>query len=63
MRGEGGGGRARSSRLLDKGRGAVSKQIFFGPSGLSFGLKERGGGPRGPSPGSATVWGLQDKVE
>ena len=29
-------GGGRSSRPSDKGRGAVLKQIFFGPSGLSL---------------------------
>ena len=53
-RGEGRGGRGRQRLRNDKG-GAVSKKIFFGPSGPQFGLKIRGNpGPLGPSPGSAS---------
>ena len=57
-RGEGRGGRGRQQTRNDKGGwggGAVSKNIFFGPSGPQFGLKIRGNpGPLGPSPGSAS---------
>ena len=45
----GGGGRAGGVRPLDKGKGAVSKNVFF-----QFGLKIGRGGA-GPSPGSATA--------
>lgn len=54
-RGEGRGGRGRQRTRNDKGGGAVSKKIFFGPSGPQFGLKIRGNpGPLGPSPGSVS---------
>ena len=54
-RGEGRGGRGRQRLRNDKGGGAVSKKIFFGPSGPQFGLKIRGNpGSLGPSPGSAS---------
>ena len=55
--GEGRGGRGRQRTRNDKGGrgGAVSKKIFFGPSGPQFGLKIRGNpGSLGPSPGSAS---------
>ena len=34
--------------------GALTKKSFFWPFGPQFGLKIRGGGPPGPSPGSDT---------
>ena len=49
-------GKGRSSRPLDKGGGggwAVSNN-FFWPFGPQFGPKIRGGGPPGPSTGSAS---------
>ena len=41
-----------SSRLLDKGGGGGLQKKVFPPFGPQFGLKIRGGGLPGPSPGS-----------
>ena len=49
-----GGGGGRSSRPRDYWSGAVEKKNFFRPLGPQFGPKIPGGGPPGPSPGSAT---------
>ena len=54
-RGGGGGGRGEGGHPDHEIRGWPGlKKIFFGPFGPHFGLKIRGGGPPGPSPGSAS---------
>ena len=50
-----GEGVGRSSRPWDKGGGGGLK-IFFRPFGPHFGIKIRGAGSPGPSPGSATAF-------
>ena len=43
-------------------RGGGLKEIVFRPFGPHFGLKIRGAGPPGPSPGTTTVWSRYGSV-
>ena len=66
--GGGGGGGAAKPRVGGGGGGGGGdeggglKEIVFRPFGPHFGLKIRGAGPPGPSPGTTTVWSCYGSV-